>query len=192
MGKLQDGGVVVDESDSVDRQVLRTLASFVPNGTKVIPADSRYEPKAVRRRAAGRSLGVADIPDELRNVTSRMVEAWDKMRAKKENCTWPPTTIGNIWMPQNGTGRFFTATLCNNRFCLARGRSHRSNNVYLKVDLHRGVFEQRCWDREDCPRRPYQERLEFPIPPEPSARHEQQRPRRLPRHLELFDELPDS
>ena len=185
--KLQDGGVVVHESDSVDRQVLRTLVSFVPNGTKVLPADSRYEPKAVRRRAASISVGVADIPDELRRVTSWMVEAWDKMRAKKENCTWPPTTIGNIWMPQNGSGMFFTVTLCNNRFCVARGRSHRSNNVYLKVDLHRGEFEQRCFDREDCPWRPYHERFIFPISPELGARHERQ----LPRHLELFDGLPE-
>ena len=173
--KLQDGGVVVDVSDSVDCQVLRTLASFVPNGTKVLSVDSRYEPKAVCQRSPGRSLDVVDMPDELRKVTPRMVEAWDKMRAKKENSTWPSTTIGNIWMPQNGTGRFFTATLCNNRFCLARGRSHRSNNVYLKVDLHRGVFEQRCFDREDCPWRSDDERCVFPIPPEPCARHERHR-----------------
>ena len=163
--QLEEGGVVVHESDSVECQVVQTLASFVPNGTKVLPVDSRYEVRAVRQRAPGRSLDVVDMPEELRKVTSRMVEAWDKMRAKKERCTWPPTTIGNIWRPQNGTGRFFTITLCNNRFCLARGRSHRSNNVYLKVDLHRGEFEQRCFDREDCSWRSWQERCVFPIPP---------------------------
>ena len=172
--KLQDGGVVVDESDSVDCQVLRTLASFVPNGTKVIPADCRYERKSVRQRAVGRSLCVRYIPDEFRNVTSRMVEVWDQMRAKTENGMWPPTSIRSVWTPSNGTGRFFTASLCNNRFCLARGRSHRSNNVYLKVDLHRGEFEQRCFDRQDCLWRFHQERVTFPIFPEAGARHERQ------------------
>ena len=179
--KLQDGGVVVDESDSVDCQVLRTLASFVPNGTKVIPADCRYERKSVRQRAVGRSLCVRYIPDEFRNVTSRMVEVWDQMRAKTENGMWPPTSVGSVWTPLNGTGRFFTATLCNNRFCLARGRSHRSNNVYLKVDLHRGEFEQRCFDRQDCLWPLYQERVTFPIFPEAGARHERQ----VLRHVEL-------
>ena len=163
--QLEDGGVVVHESDSVEWQVLQTLASFVPNGTKAVPVDSRHEVSVVRQRAPGRSLDVEDMPEELRKVISRMVEVWDKMRAKKESCTWPSTTIGNIWWPQNGTGRFFTITLCNNRFCLARGRSHRSNNVYLKVDLHRGEFEQRCFDREDCALRPWQERCFFPFPP---------------------------
>uniref|UniRef100_A0A6A7G8N9 DNA-directed primase/polymerase protein n=1 Tax=Hirondellea gigas TaxID=1518452 RepID=A0A6A7G8N9_9CRUS len=36
------------------------------------------------------------------------------------------------------------------RFCHRIGRHHKSNHIYLVVDLNEGVYHQHCLDKEDC------------------------------------------
>ena len=51
-----------------------------------------------------------------------------------------------------GNGRYLCATLANNRFCCRKGASHKSNSIYMVIDLVRQVFYQKCHDVMDCGR----------------------------------------
>jgi hypothetical protein len=160
--QLQDGGDVVQESDPVAIQVLKTLASFVPEGTAICK-----HPKIAERAAHRSSVAMkgVDVGEELKPLMDFLVEQWDRVRERVEGFKHhPPTAVGGVKQMDGGG---LLVRLVNNRFCLERGRSHKANQVYLVVDPRRGFFRQRCWDKADCPKKNMQ-RFQIPravLPP---------------------------
>jgi len=146
--RLQDGGDVVRESDPAAIQVLRTLASFVPEGTATCQHPKILEGAAHRSRGA---IQGADVGDELKPLLDYLAEMWDEERGKVEGFNHPPTVVESVREFPGIPGMLFVK-LGNNRFCLRRGRSHKANHVYLVVNLRERSFSQRCWDHVDCPR----------------------------------------
>ncbi|CAK0801202.1 unnamed protein product [Prorocentrum cordatum] len=144
--ELQDGGGVVSESDLPHFQVLRTLASFVPDGTPFcehfkIPADARHAPQAGV---------VVDADSNMQMLLNWLMVKWDSMRSEAEGNIYSrylPTQVSKLIELDDGK---YMAQLSNNRFCLQRERSHKSNGVFFIIDLTKGIFYQKCFDHEDC------------------------------------------
>merc|ERR1711879_643693 len=77
-----------------------------------------------------------------------LTEFWDQKRAEQEGVRGhPPTKVRRLMETSGGA---IMVGLCNNRFCMARRRSHKSNGVYLVLDVQAGTFWQTCHDRQDC------------------------------------------
>lgn len=148
--ELQDGGIVVSESDLPHFQVLRTLASFVPDGTSFcehskIPMDAKHQNQ-------GNGV-VVDADENMQNLLNWLVLTWDHMRSEAEGITYGrslPTTVTKLIEIESGK---YWAVLANNRFCLQRERSHKSNSIFFYIDMKKGIFFQKCFDHADCPGR---------------------------------------
>lgn len=54
-----------------------------------------------------------------------------------------------VWRPRKLQDRFLTFQVRGTRYCQRVGREHKSNNVYLVVDLDKRTFVQKCFD-PDC------------------------------------------
>jgi len=166
---LQDGAKVVHESDLPACQVLRTLVSFVPEGTAVrentnIPDFMEHLAHLQSVREPSRCV---DVDAEMQPLIHWLIEKWDDERRESEQnvAAQLPTAVENVKTVRNGRSVVYEVTLANNRFCLQRGRSHKRNAIFLRVDAKRGVFEQRCVDHVDCPNKlRWKSRREFPIP----------------------------
>ncbi|KPI86883.1 hypothetical protein ABL78_4073 [Leptomonas seymouri] len=55
----------------------------------------------------------------------------------------------NVLRPRRLGGRFLTFQVSGSRYCQRIGREHKSNSVYLVVDLEKRTFVQKCFD-PDC------------------------------------------
>jgi len=145
--ELQDGGVVVSGSDLPHFQVLRTLASFVPDGTSFcdhskIPMDAKHENQA--------NGVVVDADENMQNLLNWLCVKWDHVRSQGEGITYGrslPTQVSKLVEVESGK---YWAILVNNRFCLQRERSHKNNAIFFYIDLSRGSFSQKCFDHADC------------------------------------------
>merc|ERR1719424_1422833 len=145
--ELQDGGIVVSGSDLPHFQVLRTLASFVPDGTSFcdhskIPMDAKHENQA--------NGVVVDADENMQNLLNWLCVKWDHVRSQKEGITYGrslPTQVSRLVEVESGK---YWAILVNNRFCLQRERSHKNNAIFFYIDMSRGIFSQKCFDHADC------------------------------------------
>ena len=89
-----------------------------------------------------------------------LAKFWDNVRQSYEpseaqtTCTFARTPVSL------GEDRFWCFSLQNNRFCACKGASHKSNGVYLVVDIGQMIFYQKCHDM-DC--RDFRS-SEYPLP----------------------------
>ena len=141
--------------------LLESLASCVPVAVELVPQNFGLQsPRQSVRGSHALSMpdvGISDLGDgqhlDVRIggrslVWKHLSDAWDITRRKHEHVSGMKACRIRQAV-QVGT-QFVVITLCDNRFCLCKGASHKSNNVYLVVDLSRLVFHQRCYDTADC------------------------------------------
>jgi len=140
--KLRDGGRIVHAFDDPKQQVLKSLVSFVPAGVPLFRHDS--VPLGSHHFGSGKpsSREVGQLGPLV-----ELIEEWDAERARSSDTSGAlKATSLQSWRDlSNDT---FGFALCNNRYCRQKGRSHKSNGVYLVADLRRGVFRQHCFDSE--------------------------------------------
>lgn len=171
-------------------RLLGTMASFVPDGVPLfqhplIPADFGHVAFMATRpvgaaaggglaggssdRASGRPVDVGSISGEL---LRHLIDSWDRVRWANENVAagrTAPTRVASC-VRAGDDGRFLLITLLNNRFCFCKGKSHRSNSIFLVVDAETSSFYQKCHDRSDCG--PHFKSPSFEIPGELCPRKE--------------------
>lgn len=145
-------------------QLLHSLASFVPRGTRLfghalIPPGFGHSELRVTTARCG-----AGGPDGGNGVERQVTEdsgltplldylsnQWDSVRRLNE----PAATAAARAQPAAAAksvveaGGYLLVTLSGNRFCFCKGASHNSNNIYLVVDREKAVFWQKCYD-PDC------------------------------------------
>jgi len=163
-------------------QLLRTMASFVPDDTPLLRHKLISEQGLDHnsRRAANGAPEKGSRPQQQRcgslcgdlfervtpksGLLQHLVAFWDQVRALHEPPEkGPPFRATSVQRSvQPGAAPFQAITLSHNRFCLRKGASHKANHVYIVVDHRRGVFYQKCHDRADCPNF---RSNEFPVPP---------------------------
>eukprot|EP00930_Biecheleria_cincta_P047473 TRINITY_DN3291_c0_g1_i1.p1 TRINITY_DN3291_c0_g1~~TRINITY_DN3291_c0_g1_i1.p1 ORF type:complete len:506 (+),score=76.31 TRINITY_DN3291_c0_g1_i1:52-1518(+) len=154
--RLQDGGSEVQASDPPAAQLLRTLASFVPESTpfvehRFIPSDLKHEPR--------RNVLPAELHSQLTQILKWLMKFWDDMRSvEKGNCCHAPTSFYDVTKRKDAEYR---VSLYNNRYCCQRGRSHKSHEIWFSINVSQGLLRQHCFDKDDCRRRFKQ----FEIPP---------------------------
>jgi len=166
---LQDGARVIHESDLPAYQVLRTLVSFVPDGTAVCESTklSTFMEHLAELRYLREPSRCVNVDAEMQPLIDWLIEKWDGERRRFEEvgARQLPTTVERLHTVRKGRSVAYEVTLANNGFCLQKGRSHKSSSIFLRVDVKRGVFEQRCVDHTKCPNRlRWKSRREFPIP----------------------------
>ena len=95
---------------------------------------------------AAKSMGAAhwqavssDEDDTTRNVALLLETAYAQI--SHAECT--------MMRPRQLHGRFLTFQVSGTRYCQHIAREHKSNNVYLVVDLEKRTFVQKCFD-PDC------------------------------------------
>mmetsp|Transcript_18461 Transcript_18461/g.39485 ORF Transcript_18461/g.39485 Transcript_18461/m.39485 type:complete len:517 (-) Transcript_18461:1403-2953(-) len=151
-------------------RMLGTMASFVPDGVPLfrhalIPEDfahaaliatrpsissSTTDRKEGGKQEQGRPIDIGSVPSDL---LDHLIDTWDGLRWAQEKVTGGrrPTRVASILrVGEDGHKSLLLVTLQNNRFCLCKGASHRSNSIFLVVDQEAGVFHQKCHDRADC------------------------------------------
>jgi hypothetical protein len=158
--ELQDGGCVVQAQSLPYLQVLRTLASFVPSGTTMCK-HARISTSA--RHRIGRVCGSAEVDGELKPLMDWLIHTWDAERAKVECVSAQPTYVQKVSENRDGV---LEVVLRHNRFCLDRGRSHKSNHIVLQVYKKFGIMEQSCFDRDCSAQRKARHRRRFRVPKE--------------------------
>lgn len=159
-------------------KLLESMATFVPNETpmfehSLVPSDLKHESFSMRRIApigngscptrARSGSGAAVREGEYKETFEHMLSVWDEMRKNYEPNynTSQPTGVGSCMEVGEETqqGRLLL-TVSNNRFCLCKGSSHKSNSIFLVVDFMAGCFYQKCHDA-DC--RHFRS-ADFPLP----------------------------
>ena len=90
-----------------------------------------------------------------------VARTWDDVRSEYEPGHAHRGVWGSRlrWMSQDR--RYLCVSFRSNRFCLCKGASHKSNNIYLVVNVSRGIWYQKCHDVE-C--RAFRS-MEFPLSP---------------------------
>merc|ERR1712070_298167 len=85
----------------------------------------------------------------LERLYNWLKESWDACR----ECNEPgakkfaaPSIVRSVRVMDD---RFQAVTLGNNRFCLCKSASHKSNSIYLVLDLVYRTYHQKCFD-PDC------------------------------------------
>jgi len=137
--QLQNGGRIVRQDDDKALQVLWTLASFVPAGTFLF--SSAKVPEGFRQRSDDN----AKISHEWRHLAEWLMNEWDRVREHEEGfANHDPTKLDQV----RERDSILYVSLNNNRYCRQKGRSHKSNRIYFKVDLPCGMYCQRCYDPE--------------------------------------------
>eukprot|EP00928_Gymnodinium_smaydae_P036653 TRINITY_DN25596_c0_g2_i1.p1 TRINITY_DN25596_c0_g2~~TRINITY_DN25596_c0_g2_i1.p1 ORF type:complete len:890 (+),score=82.86 TRINITY_DN25596_c0_g2_i1:144-2813(+) len=155
-------------------QLLSSLASFVPAGTKTFDHplcnlsgtegrlsclksksdDTRQNAQTTKQLGGVRSscMHVAlQTGCPWFELFEYLVSHWDTVRSERENITTQSKTRVQSSVLV-GNGRYLCVTLANNRFCYRKGCSHKSNSIYIVVDVVRSVFYQKCHDVADCGR----------------------------------------
>jgi len=153
-------------------QLLDTMAAFVPVGTVLLtesqlpaPAPKAGRPKRGVDAAGARELSIHHVAVQQDSPYATLFEflrqSWNRIRGEQE-----PGMSGAATRVQSsvvvGEGRYLCVTLANNRFCYRKGASHKSNSIYLVVDLSRKVYYQKCHDVVDCGRDFRSTELEVP------------------------------
>lgn len=147
------------------RQLLDSLASFVPEGTTLfrhplVPVACHQHIRVKRSGALEGSNLKAQLPkadvvevslSEHSALFRHLIELWDDCRQKNEpnHQAVGPTRVQRCLLM--GEGNFMVVALANNRFCFKKGACHRSNGVYLVINRKRWVVYQKCHDVADCP-----------------------------------------
>lgn len=146
-------------------RMLRTMVSFVPDDTPMfrhplIPEGYQHELlQAQRLQLCPRGRDTPSIP--RRNVSSEqhdalfryLRETWDQVRtlnaepAEASRSHWAPAVVQSCVMLDEG--RVLAVTMSGNHFCFCKGASHKSNHIYLVVDVDGRCFRQKCHDI-DC------------------------------------------
>jgi len=142
--KLQDGGSIVHSETPTGVDVLLTLASLVPTGTPmfehtIISAHLRHRPGGVCSSSV--SPGGKRFLDWL-------IDDWDNLRSRREGVQQHPPTKMHIGISCED-GCFFVRS-DNNKFCCQKGRSHKSNGIFFKVNPEKCTICQGCYDSQDC------------------------------------------
>lgn len=144
-------------------QMLSTMASFVPASTArfvhpLVPPDFGHtafvstRPRGDGGDGAGSGgVGLHVAPSEVGDaLLQHLMRAWDDMRwANEPRLKAGPTGVASV-VQLGGDPRVLAVTLKSNRFCFCKGASHKSNSIFLVVDLDKCVFHQKCHDRGDC------------------------------------------
>jgi len=144
-------------------QLLLTMASFVPPTVRtfrhpLIPEGYRHAdvPQVAFKRPRTSASGISTVeeqdelgPDSLNAIYKHMADSWDEFRS----CNEPeaarlaaPTIVRSVKVMDD---KFQAVTLGNNRYCLCKGGSHKSNSIYLVLDLVNRTYHQKCFD-PDC------------------------------------------
>lgn len=91
-----------------------------------------------------------------RELFDFLVQTWDKTRQKNEpdaaklaNSSERKTRVQSCIKLGDDDNSFLAVSLVHNRFCFCKGASHKSNGIYLVVDISRQLFWQKCHD-VDC------------------------------------------
>eukprot|EP00747_Dinoflagellata_sp_TGD_P209513 gnl/TRDRNA2_/TRDRNA2_82903_c0_seq1.p1 gnl/TRDRNA2_/TRDRNA2_82903_c0~~gnl/TRDRNA2_/TRDRNA2_82903_c0_seq1.p1 ORF type:complete len:321 (-),score=46.72 gnl/TRDRNA2_/TRDRNA2_82903_c0_seq1:502-1371(-) len=150
----------LDQKDP-DIKLLNSMATFVPEGTPMfehssIAADVKHksfklrrQPDPIRTKEGNFTAGQSPVADA---VLAYMLSVWDEMRNQYEPDykAFGATYVSScLEVGENATDARVVVTLANNRFCLCKGASHKSNNIFLLVDILGRCFYQKCHDA-DC------------------------------------------
>ncbi|CAJ1011544.1 putative Herpesviridae UL52/UL70 DNA primase [Leishmania naiffi] len=98
-------------------------------------------------RAVPVRAGEASVPRTLDPVALDVSIA-DLMSSLERVYSQIATCACRVSQPQSLQGRFLSFAVRGTRYCQNIGREHKSNNVYLVVDLKRRTFVQKCFDPE--------------------------------------------
>ena len=144
--------------------LLHSLASFVPGsepflcarGVVAVDADHATVRQARRCSAAGQVLlqsrgcsTVAPCEDTVLGcLLEVLVRTWGDVRSQCEPGHARTGVLGSRFRWTSPDRRYLCVSLCNNRFCLCKGASHKSNNIYLVVNVSRAIWYQKCHDVE--------------------------------------------
>jgi hypothetical protein len=167
--RLEEGGSVLRGDEPFRTQALETMAAYVPNGTPVfthamLEGRTRRSQRTRSRsqRTTSSTVSAASVDGKWKQLAEWTIDRWDLERTMAEGPARHPTTFISKVQEEFEDERFMaradrdqgpsfvTFYLENNRFCTCRGRSHRSNSIWLRFDLKRGTFKQRCFDKQDC------------------------------------------
>ena len=137
--------------------LLECLVSFVPNGVAmwrhglgscrskqnshrgaVAPLHGVTPPSLVPR------LKKLSYCDGMQALVQQVCGDWDQIRRQHEHAA--PLQRGCGGQVRKVAGQYLVVSPYRNRFCLCKGASHRSNNIYLVVDCFRHVYYQKCHD----------------------------------------------
>ena len=102
--------------------------------------------------------GCAEVDGDLKPLMDWLIQTWDAERAIVERVSAQPTHVQKVSERSVGV---LEVVLGHNRFCLDRGRSHKSNGIILIVHLKLGLVEQTCFDRDCAAQRRKMRRREF-------------------------------
>lgn len=58
------------------------------------------------------------------------------------------SAVPQSWVEIGTPAQYVSVSLARNRYCMCKGSAHKSNGVYLVVDLLRKTFHQKCYDTE--------------------------------------------
>ena len=84
----------------------------------------------------------------LAGMLEVLVRTWDDVRSEYEPGHAKTAVLGSRLRWMSHDRRYLCVSLCNNRFCLCKGASHKSNNIYLVVHMPRAIWYQKCHDVE--------------------------------------------
>jgi len=148
-------------------QLLHSLAAFVPAGTPLFEhslTSSQAPPEVKVHRPLRRTFTQRCArklrrlePSGNRELLQFLVQRWDEAREQNEPRAAQlangsdQKTQARSCIKLGDQHSYLAVTLAHNRFCFCKGASHKSNSIYLVVDITRGVFYQKCHDKVDCP-----------------------------------------
>eukprot|EP00929_Paragymnodinium_shiwhaense_P076511 TRINITY_DN39358_c0_g1_i1.p1 TRINITY_DN39358_c0_g1~~TRINITY_DN39358_c0_g1_i1.p1 ORF type:complete len:462 (-),score=110.96 TRINITY_DN39358_c0_g1_i1:400-1785(-) len=147
-------------------QLLLTLVSYVPANVAsfrhaLLPEDYRHAdvPQASFKRprtSCDSGAEASDAPSPaaldavaLDNIYKHVAECWDSVRACNEPEAAKSAAATVIRGVKVMDEQFQAVSLGNNRYCLCKSASHKSNGVYLVLDLVQRTYHQKCFD-PDC------------------------------------------
>jgi hypothetical protein len=82
-------------------------------------------------------------------VLRHLIHAWDDIRDQHEGGKSTDRLRTRVRSVVTINAVIATIRFANNRFCLCKGASHVSNNIYIVLDTARATFCQKCFD-PDC------------------------------------------
>eukprot|EP00913_Durusdinium_trenchii_P014187 g13314.t1 len=139
--------------------LLRTMASFVPDGTElfqheIIPKEYSHRQLKASRMSRGGSVLIRKengtmVTAHCDPLVHHLLRAWDEVRQLNEKDFREPAAATVVQSVVEMDNRYITVTLGNNHYCFCKGSSHLRNHVYLVVDVLQASFHQKCFD-PDC------------------------------------------
>ena len=144
--------------------LLHSLASFVSGSEPclcargVVAGDADHSTvRQARRFPAARQVvspsrgcsSVASCEDTVLGcLVEVLVRTWGDVRSQFEPGHAKTGVLGSRLRWTSPDRRYLCVSLRNNRFCLCKGASHKSNNIYLVVNVSRALWYQKCHDVE--------------------------------------------